>query len=168
MFLYSHRYTMLFSSGVRFQRWELFALHLAATISRSRRPARRDRCKTDERGGGSPQVRSTFLSNSLPSFYSVQGGAWSGQRRGRTWGQGDDDPAAAEEDRRPRRGQQPAGESIAMSRRRFLFFKTSLAPQIHELSKLGEKVTTGGRCVKKTSMQVRLSFLKLKFPSWSY
>jgi len=24
---------------------------------------------------------------------------------------------------------------------------------IHELSKLGEKVTTGGRCVKKTSMQ---------------
>ena len=26
--------------------------------------------------------------------------------------------------------------------------------QIHELSKLGEKVTTGGRCVKKTSMQV--------------
>ena len=53
-----------------------------------------------------------------------------------------------------------------MSRQRFLFFKTSLAPQIHELSKLGEKVTTGGRCVKKTSMQVRLSFLKLKFPSW--
>jgi len=40
-----------------------------------------------------------------------------------------------------------------MIRRRFLFFKTSLAPQIHELSKLGEKVTTGGRCVKKTSMQ---------------
>ena len=55
-----------------------------------------------------------------------------------------------------------------MSRQRFLFFKTSLVPQIHELSKLGEKVTTGGRCVKKTSMQVRLSFLKLKFPSWSY
>ena len=28
--------------------------------------------------------------------------------------------------------------------------------QIHELSKLGEKVTTGGRCVKKTSMQVTM------------
>ena len=52
---------MLFSSGVRFQRRELVALDLAATISRSRRPARRDRCKTDERGGGSPQVRSTSL-----------------------------------------------------------------------------------------------------------
>ena len=55
---------MLFSSGVRFQRRELFALHLAATISRSRRPARRDRCKTDERGGGSSQVRSTFFKQS--------------------------------------------------------------------------------------------------------
>ena len=168
MFLQYHRYTMLFSSGVRFQRRELFALHLSATIPWSRRPTRRDRCKTDERGGGSAQVPSTFLSNSLPSFYSVQGGAWSGQRRWRTRRQGDDDSAAAEEDRRPRRGQQPAGETIAMTRQRFLFFKTSFVPQIHELSKLGEKVTTGGRCVKKTSMQVRLSFLKLKFRSWSY
>ena len=150
---------MIIFSGVRFQRREFVALHLTATIPWSRRPARRDRCKTDERGGGSAQVPSTFLSNSLPSFYSVQGGAWSGQRRGRTWGQGDDDPAAAEEDRRPRRGQQPAGETIVIFRQRF---KTSLAPQIHELSKLGEKVTTGGRCVKKTSMQVRLNFLKLK------
>ena len=60
---------MLFSSGVRFQRRELVALHLAATISRSRRPARRDRCKTDERGGGSPQVRSTFFLNSLPTCF---------------------------------------------------------------------------------------------------
>ena len=31
--------------------------------------------------------------------------------------------------------------------------------QIHELSKLGEKVTTGGRCVKKTSMQVIIQIL---------
>ena len=77
MFLHYHRYTMLFSSGVRFQRRELITLDLSATISRSRRPARRDRCKTDERGGGSPQVRSTFFLNSLPMcFYTGRCLVW--------------------------------------------------------------------------------------------
>ena len=60
---------MFIFSGVRFQRRELFALHLTATIPRSRRPTRRDRCKTDERGGGSPQVPSTFFLNSLPMCF---------------------------------------------------------------------------------------------------